>query len=126
MKQGPLTATRTEALEDCDGCAWRLRGLALYNRTLAPHINAGEEKQPHHVDEVPVPGRRLEAEMAGRRELAGDGAAQAHGQEDGADDHMGAVKARRHEEGRAIDRVEIASAAASDECAGSVKGRRAR
>ena len=76
----------------------------------APDIDAGEQEQPHHVDEVPVPGRRLEAEMAGGRELAGDGADQAHRQEDGADDDMEAVEARRHEEGRAVDGVEIARA----------------
>ena len=44
------------------------------------------------------------------RELAGDGAEQAHHQEDRADDDMEAVEARRHEEGRAVDRVEIADA----------------
>src|ERR1700760_1274198 len=74
------------------------------DRTLAPHIDADEKEQPHNVDEVPVPGRRLEAEMAGRGELTGDGAEQANRQEDRADDHMQAVEARRHEEGRAVDR----------------------
>ncbi len=27
------------------------------------HVDEGEQEQPHHVDEVPVPGRRLEAEV---------------------------------------------------------------
>ena len=38
----------------------------------APHIDAGEQEQPHHVDEMPVPGGELEAEMLRRAELAGD------------------------------------------------------
>ena len=32
----------------------------------APHIDAGEEEQPDDVDEMPVPGGRLEAEMLAR------------------------------------------------------------
>ena len=48
----------------------------------APDIDAGEEEQPDHVDEMPVPGGGFEAEMTGRGELARDGAAQADGQED--------------------------------------------
>ena len=41
----------------------------------APDVDAGEQQQPHHVDEVPVLGDELEAEMLGRLELAGHGAA---------------------------------------------------
>src|SRR5215510_10196289 len=69
----------------------------------APDVDAAEQEQPDHVDEVPVPGGELEAEMLGRFELAGKRAAQAHDQEDRADDHMEAVEAGRHEEGRAVD-----------------------
>src|SRR5687768_57302 len=69
----------------------------------APDIDAGEQEQPDHVDEVPVPGGELEAEMLGRRELAHVGTDQAHGEEDGADDDMRAMEAGRHEKGRAID-----------------------
>ena len=29
----------------------------------APHVDRGEQEQPHDVDEMPVPGGRLEAEM---------------------------------------------------------------
>src|ERR1043166_8424119 len=72
-------------------------------QTRAPDIDAGEQEQPDHVDEVPVPGGELEAQMLLRREVAGIGAPQAHAQEDSADQHMEAVKAGRHEEGRAID-----------------------
>src|SRR5208337_3885605 len=72
------------------------------------HIEEGEEEQPHHVDEVPVPGGGFEAEMAGRCEMAGNGAAQTHGQENRTDDDMEAVKTGGHEEGRAVDSTEIA------------------
>ena len=51
------------------------------------------------------------------RELAGDGAEQADRQEDRADDHMEAVEAGRHEEGRAIDRLEVARAGGQRRCA---------
>src|SRR5579872_1144815 len=69
----------------------------------APHINAGKQKQPHHVNEVPVPGGKLEAKMLGRREMTGIDAHQAYDQKDGADQDMETVEAGRHEEGGAID-----------------------
>src|SRR5947209_7335214 len=69
----------------------------------APHIDAGEQEQPDHVDEVPVPGRELEAEMVAKGELVEIGAVEADGEEDRADDHMETVEAGRHEEGRAVD-----------------------
>src|SRR6266700_6093287 len=70
---------------------------------MTPDIDAGKQEQPDHVDEVPVPGGEFEAEVLGRREVAGIGAPQADDQEDGADQHVEAVEASRHEEGRAID-----------------------
>src|SRR4051794_35172907 len=70
---------------------------------VSPDIDAEEQEQPDHVDEMPVPGGELETEMLGRREVAGIGAEQAHQQEDGADQHMETVEAGRHEEGRAVD-----------------------
>src|SRR5262249_35827908 len=70
---------------------------------LAPHITAGEEEQPHDVDEVPVPGGELEAEVLLGGELAVEGAHQAHNQEHRADDDVEAVEAGRHEEGGAVD-----------------------
>ena len=49
----------------------RCRRRAVRHRagSLAPagaegDVEEGEQEQPHHVDEVPVPGRRLEAEVA--------------------------------------------------------------
>src|SRR5882672_6959953 len=39
-------------------------------RRRSPDIDAGEQEQPHHVDEVPVPSGEFEAEMVRRREVA--------------------------------------------------------
>src|ERR1700685_3364184 len=79
------------------------RSPALSSRgAAAPHIDAGEQEQPDHVDEVPVPGAELEAEMLGRGELAGHGTEQADDQESRADDDVGAMEAGRHEERGAV------------------------
>src|SRR5450756_1056481 len=79
------------------------RWLLGIRHTGAPHIYAGEQEQPHHVDEMPIPGGKLEAEMLLGIEVAGQRADQADDEEDRADDHMGAVEAGRHEEGGAVD-----------------------
>src|SRR5262245_31513891 len=68
-----------------------------------PAVEAGEQEQPHHVDEVPVPGAELEAEMLLGREVAEIGADQAHDQEGRSDDHMCAMEASGHKEGGAVD-----------------------
>src|SRR5262249_12724977 len=68
-----------------------------------PHINAGKQKDPDDVDEVPVPGGKLEAKMLRRREMSKIGTQQTHDQERRADDDMRAMKARRHEESGAVD-----------------------
>ena len=49
-----------------------LDSIADGGADAAPPVDADEEEQPHHVDEVPVPGRRLEAEMMVGREMALD------------------------------------------------------
>src|SRR5580700_12298341 len=73
--------------------------VALSSRgAAAPDVDAGEQEQPHHVDEMPVPGAELEAEMLRRGELSGHGAEQADDQEGRADDDMRAMEAGRHEE----------------------------
>src|SRR5437773_6955794 len=64
----------------------------------APHVDAGEQEDPHHVDEVPVPGSELETEVLRRREMAEIRADQADDQERGTDDHVRAVETGRHEE----------------------------
>src|SRR5271166_5732724 len=69
----------------------------------APDVDADEQEQPDHVDEVPVPGGEFEAEVLGRGVVAAIGADQADNKEDGADQHVEAVETGRHEEGRAID-----------------------
>jgi len=53
--------------------------------------------------EVPVPGRRLEADVVFGREVTLDRPDQADEQEQRSDDHVKAVKARRHVEVRAVD-----------------------
>src|ERR1700691_6306515 len=70
-----------------------------------PDIDAGVQGQPHHVDEMPVPGGEFEAQMLLRRKLAELGAEQADDQEYCADDDVSAVEARRHEKGCAVDRI---------------------
>src|SRR5215470_12088204 len=72
-------------------------------RSAAPDVDAGKQKQPDDVDEVPVPSREFKSEMLRRFELSGHGAEQANGEKDRADDDMGAVKSGRHEEGGAVD-----------------------
>src|SRR5215472_1811912 len=76
-------------------------------RTAAPNVDAGKQKQPHHVDEVPVPRREFKSEMLGRLELSSDGAEQTNNQEDRPDDHMSAMKARGHEKRGAVDAAGI-------------------
>src|SRR3546814_4492963 len=62
-------------------------------------FRSDEQEQPHHVDEMPVPGSRLEAEVLLWREIAIVEPLQADGEEDGAHHHVKAVEAGRHEEG---------------------------
>src|SRR4051812_39392254 len=69
----------------------------------APDVDRREQEQPDYVDEMPIPGGSLEAEMLTRREVALVRTDEADGQKDRPDDDMEAVKARRHEEGRAVD-----------------------
>src|SRR5262245_60820177 len=77
--------------------------LGSVQRARSPDIYTGEEKQPYHVNEVPVPGCEFETEMLFRSEVAGHRTREANDQEDRTDDHVGAVEARRHEESGAIN-----------------------
>src|SRR4029077_19196513 len=81
--------------------------LSTRLRAAAPDINAGEQKQPHDIDEVPVPGREFKSEMLRRLELSRYGAEQADKEKEGADDHMGAVESGRHEKSGAVDIARI-------------------
>src|SRR5262249_30289350 len=72
-------------------------------RARSPNIYAREQKQPHHVDEVPVPGGELEAKVLLRTEVTRHSPREAHNQEDRADDNVSAMEARRHEECGAIN-----------------------
>src|SRR6476659_2887134 len=67
----------------CNTSAGRsMRAVRHGFRAVAPDIDADEQEQPHHVDEMPIPGSELEAEMLGRGEMPGIGADQADDQED--------------------------------------------
>src|SRR5690606_36836598 len=73
-----------------EGFSWSVAG-AGDRAAITPDIDRGEQEQPHHVDEVPVPGGRLEAEMLLRREIALVKTQQADREEDRADHDMEAV-----------------------------------
>src|SRR5690349_15670408 len=79
------------------------RSFGADGAAAAPPVDADEQEQPDDVDEVPVPRRRLEAEMVIGLEMPGERAEEIHGEEAGADDDMEAVEAGRHEERRGID-----------------------
>src|ERR1700674_2007890 len=68
-KGGPAAAP-------CSICDDQLLGAHQAAAAGAPDIDADEQEQPHHVDEVPVPGGELKAEVLGRAELTGIGAYQ--------------------------------------------------
>ena len=53
--------------------------------SAAPDIDRCEQEQPDHVDEVPIPGGGLEADMIFRREVAAQNPHQADEQEDRAE-----------------------------------------
>src|SRR4051812_9807610 len=75
-----------------------------HRQTQQP-VNPGEEEQPHHVDEMPVPGGGLEADVLVGLELIGGGAEAADDQKHRADEHMEAMEAGGEEKGRRIDAV---------------------
>jgi ATP-binding cassette, subfamily B, bacterial CvaB/MchF/RaxB len=66
-------------------------------------VDEDEQAEPHHVDEVPIPGHRFEPEMAGGCEVTLHAAQPDDGQHDGADRHVQTMKAGQHEERRAVD-----------------------
>src|SRR5688572_7707203 len=85
----------------CARCQAALMSV-VFGAPPAPHVDDDEQEQPDHVDEVPVPRRRLEPEVLARGEVAEVGAAQADDQEDRADEHVEAVEPGRHVERRAV------------------------
>ena len=66
-------------------------------------IDEAEQEQPNHINEMPIPGSRFQAEMVVRFEMALGGADQANQQKQGADQYMQTVKACCHEECGTID-----------------------
>src|SRR5437764_676033 len=104
-ERSPSQGWRTRVLAQLSSAENEDPGLVMRRGfgARAPHVDAGEQKQPDHVDEMPVPGSELEAEMLGGGEMAEIDADQADDQKRRADDHVRAVKSRGHEEGGAID-----------------------
>src|SRR5262249_44424431 len=103
--RGEADGTRRDRREPSRSRRDPLVAAGSRGRGLGPgaqDIDAGKQEQPNHVDEVPVPGAELEAEMLLGREVSELGADQADDQERRADDHMRAVEAGRHEEGGAV------------------------
>eukprot|EP00963_Diacronema_lutheri_P014493 scaffold3008_cov1771-Pavlova_lutheri.AAC.5 len=70
-----------------------------------PPVEGHEEEEPHHVHEVPVPGRRFESHVVGGTEVSAHQAKPADGEEKGAHDHVEAVKPRGQVEGRPVDAI---------------------
>src|SRR6516162_957857 len=127
-KQPALAAARTPTAEPCTerrhcgkvagksvrvGRHEQSAGHAGAAAPLSPPIDADEQEKPDDVDEMPIPGGRLEPEMMVRLEITAPRAKKANRQECRADYHMEAVKAGRHEKGRRVD------------AAGEAKGRMA-
>src|SRR5690606_37853087 len=76
--------------------------LEQFGDPAATHVDDDQQQQQHYVDEVSVPRRGFEDEVLARREVAQIGAAQADDQHVRADQHVEAVEARRHVEGRTV------------------------
>src|SRR5262245_20598043 len=77
---------------------------ALSASAFSSHpVDDDVEAEPDDVHEVPVPGGAFEAEVALRREVAPLQAQRDEQQHQHADEHVEAVEAGQHEEGRAED-----------------------
>ena len=68
----------------------------------APYIDDDKEEQPDNVHKVPIPGCCFEAKVLAIGEVPLIRAHQTDDQEDRANEHVEAVKARRHIEGGAV------------------------
>src|SRR5215213_8212598 len=102
----------SEQATRADRRSYRPRPLFMNGSSgRSPDVNACEEEEPDHIDEVPIPGRRLKTEMLIGPEVAGKSAKEAHDEEDRSDDDMETVETGRHEEGRAVD---VAAAVAAE------------
>src|SRR5213596_3536014 len=76
------------------------------------HVDGGEDDDPHHIDEVPVDARHLDAEVTLRvlPEVTAPGADVGEGEQDQADRDVRSVQAREAVEDRAEGRVASAEA----------------
>ena len=107
LKQGSSPAARTPpAQAEAEGARQAAIGFGRrYRREsvaigageaqAAPPVDDDEQEQPDDVDEVPVPRRRLEADVLLGSEVADASAEEAHQQEARADEDVEAVEAGR-------------------------------
>src|SRR5215216_491068 len=70
---------------------------------LSEPVDDDVQTQPHHIHEVPVPRRAFETEVTRRREVALHESQCDEQQHQHTDEHVEAVEASEHEEGRAVD-----------------------
>src|ERR671921_690960 len=60
MRRATLKAAPADILSRYEGSVTAASRVSA----VAPHVDGGEEEEPHHVDEVPVPGGELEGRVA--------------------------------------------------------------
>src|SRR5687768_9857982 len=60
------------------------------------NIDKDEQEQPHHVHEMPIPCGKFKSQVLGWGEMVLVGAHQAHGEENGAYNHVETVEAGSH------------------------------
>lgn len=75
----------------------------MANQTATPPVDPAEQEQPYDVDEMPIPGGSLEADMLFRFEMGSIDSVETNSEERGADKNMEAVEAGCHVECRAKD-----------------------
>ena len=91
-----------EARAACHGSA---RDGKVAERGTTPDIDIDEQEEPDDVNEMPIPGGRLETHMLFRREMPTPRPEEADEQETGADKNMKAVKPGGQIESRGIDAI---------------------
>src|SRR5215813_9125550 len=83
----------------------RSSGYAGAAAALTPPINAHEQEKPDDVDEMPIPSRRLEAEVMVGFEMPGPRPKETNDQKGRPDDDVKTVEPGRHEKSRGVDAI---------------------
>ena len=68
-------------------------------------IDANKQKQPHHIDKMPIPRGGFESEVVCGREASIDGAHKTYSKKDGSHDDVESMESRCHKEGRGVDAI---------------------